>query len=81
MRCRDTFGMTYLVDVLVHYVRENGVDVPDVEQVLPSDVELLLVMLFQGKLFGDHQKLARRVSNGTAYSVILDVGVFDDLPA
>ena len=54
-QCRDTPGMTYLVDVLVHYVRENGIDVSDVEQVLPSDVELLLVMLFQGKLFGDHQ--------------------------
>ena len=40
----------YLLDVLVQHVGNHRVDTTQVMQVLPSDVELLLVMLLEGKL-------------------------------
>ena len=42
--------MTYLGNVLVQNIGENCVHVPNVVEVLPSDVDLFLIVLLQCQL-------------------------------
>lgn len=46
-----------LIYVLVHDIRQNCVYIPYVEEVLPSDVYLFLIVLLQRKLRSVSQRL------------------------
>lgn len=39
-------GVAYFVNVLVHDIGKDCVNIPDIVEVLPGDIELLLVVLF-----------------------------------
>ena len=64
----------------MHDIGQDGVDVPNIEQILSRHVKLFLIVLLQSQLNQKLQYTARKRAQST-HDVVLDVRVLDNLRA
>jgi hypothetical protein len=65
----------------VNEIRQNGVNVAQVVEMLASEIELTVVVFFQRQLPRPFSCPSLKISSQCAYGVIFDIRVFDEFGA